>query len=174
MKRSPPDDRGGGKNPAAPAKSRSRSEDIERQAEEVFELTKTSWAARDHVRRKGQFDLSESEFLTLDLLTRQQPMSVGELLRAVGVLPAQMSRILRSLESKTARPMIRCEINAKDKRKVDVFITEMGLKAHQTYRSARLAMTIAALDQLDDRDRQEFMRILGQMRTMFANSLSTK
>jgi hypothetical protein len=60
-----------------PTRAKTRPNDIELQAEQVFELTKMSWAARDHVKRKGQFDLSESEFLALDLLSKQQPMSAS-------------------------------------------------------------------------------------------------
>lgn len=157
-----------------PGKSKTRAEEIERQAEQVFELSTMGWAARDHVKRKGQFDLSESEFLTLDLLAKRQPLSVGEIQRSIGVLPAQMSRIIRSLESKIAKPMIRCEINPRDKRKVDVFLTETGAKAHRTYRESRLALTISVLDQLPDQDRREFMRILGLMRSMFSNHLPEK
>jgi DNA-binding MarR family transcriptional regulator len=70
--------------------------------------------------------------------------------------------------------MIRCEINPRDKRKVDVYMTETGAKAHRTYRESRLALTITVLKQLADHDRTEFMRILGLMRSMFAKSLSKK
>lgn len=157
-----------------PNKSDPREAEIRQQAEAIFELTKMSWARRDNIKRKGEFDLSETEFLTLDLLRKRGSMTVGDLQRAIGVLPAQMSRIIRSLESKLAKPMVRCEINPKDKRKVDVSLTETGAKAHGTYSEARLAMSISVLQDLNDQDRHEFMRILGVMRGSFANRLKTK
>jgi CRISPR system Cascade subunit CasE len=46
-------------------------------------------------------------------------MIVGDIQRLLGVLPAQMSRIIRSLENRD-RPLIACHINPRDKRKVDV------------------------------------------------------
>ena len=157
-----------------PNKSDSRKAEIRRQAEAIFELTKMSWARRDSIKRRGEFDLSETEFLTLDLLSKRGSMTVGELQRAIGVLPAQMSRIIRSLESKLSKPMVHCEINPDDRRKVDVSLTEMGTKAHATYSETRLAMSISALQDLSDQDRQEFMRILGVMRESFAKGLKIK
>lgn len=157
-----------------PNKSDPRKAEIRRQAEAIFELTKMSWARRDNIKRKGEFDLSESEFLTLDLLSKRGPMTVGEVQRAIGVLPAQMSRIIRSLESKLAKPMVHCEINPEDRRKVDVSLTDTGVKAHATYSEARLALSISALEDLTDQDRIEFMRILGVMRESFAKRLKKK
>jgi DNA-binding MarR family transcriptional regulator len=140
--------------------------ELERLAEEIFELSRLGWRAGASGRGKGASDLSESEFFTLDLLAKNQPLTVGQLQRSVGVLPAQMSRVIRSLEEKADKPLIECGINANDRRKVDVTLTETGRKAHQSYRVVRLARTVEVLAELSDRDRREFMRIVRVMRSL--------
>ena len=59
-------------------------------------------------RRPGE--LKEVEFLTLALLQANSTMIVGDIQRVLGVLPAQMSRVIRSLENRE-RPLISCGIN---------------------------------------------------------------
>ena len=59
-------------------------------------------------RRSG--DLKEIEFLTLAILQANGTMIVGDIQRILGVLPAQMSRVIRSLENRD-RPLIQCRIN---------------------------------------------------------------
>src|SRR5262249_31073412 len=49
-------------------------------------------------RRTG--DLKEIEFLTLSLLHKREKLIVGDIQRQLGVLPAQMSRIIRALETR--------------------------------------------------------------------------
>ena len=56
-------------------------------------------------RRSG--DLKEIEFLTLTILSSHGTMIVGDIQRLLGVLPAEMSRIIRSLEARD-RPFIAC------------------------------------------------------------------
>jgi DNA-binding MarR family transcriptional regulator len=148
--------------------------EIEAAAEEIFELTKLSWMARDRQHRhKGQIDLTESEFLALDALAKADPqaMRVGEIQKRIGVLPAQMSRVIRSLEGKAGKRLIRCQINPADKRKIDVTLTEIGRRAHKAFRDARLASSIEFVAQLNPEDRAEFMRILHQFRSMLGNQL---
>ena len=89
-------------------------------------------------RRSG--DLKEVEYLTLALLQQNQSMIVGEIQRLLGVLPAQMSRIIRSLEDRE-RALIACRINPQDKRKIDVCLTPAGDKALQDYRTPRIRGT---------------------------------
>src|SRR5258708_39758558 len=72
-------------------------------------------------------DLKETEFLTLSALQGQGSMIVGDIQRILGVLPAQMSRVIRSLEERD-RPLISCHVNPRDKRKIDVSLTEDGEK----------------------------------------------
>jgi len=96
---------------------------------------------------------------------------VGQLQKSLRVLPAQMSRVIRSLENKIDKPLIRCQINARDKRRVDVYLTEQGRQAREEYRSARLAASLGILGQLPDDDRREFMRILSRIHEMIARSM---
>ncbi|MBN1490918.1 MAG: MarR family transcriptional regulator [Phycisphaerae bacterium] len=151
--------------------------ELEAAAEEIFELTTMSWLARSQrPRQKGEIDLTESEFLTLDWLAKAdpEPMNVGDIQRRIHVLPAQMSRVLRALETKAGKPLIRCRINPTDKRKVDVTLAEAGKRAHRAFRDARLAATIDMVAQLSPADQQEFMRILQQFRSIIGNRLSEK
>lgn len=87
-------------------------------------------------RRRGG-DLKEVEFLTLSILQQHGTMIVGDIQRLLGVLPAQMSRIIRALETHS-RPLISCRINPQDKRKIDVCLTSTGEKALQDYESQRV------------------------------------
>ncbi len=141
---------------------------LEALAEEVFELNKLSWSARVQVHRRSEFYVSEYEFLALDVLIKQGPMTVGELQKHVGVMPAQMSRVIRSLENKPDGPMIRCAINARDKRKVDVTLTEAGRRAVGSYRTFKLATITETLACLGPSDRDEFIRILRLIRNHLA------
>lgn len=129
-------------------------------AEEIFELSKNIWASQSRDKDKHESEISETEFLALDTLSKHQPMTVGDIQKEIGVLPAQMSRIIRSLESKGESALISCQINPNDKRKIDVELTAAGRKAHQGYRERKLASTRQVLMALGDEDRQEFMRLL--------------
>src|SRR5437764_2049487 len=91
---------------------------LEELAHEVLEVLTSLGLAVPAVRRKPG-DLKEIEYLTLAVLHGRGTMTVGDIQRLLGVLPAQMSRILRALEDRE-RPMIACHINPRDKRKVDV------------------------------------------------------
>src|SRR5208283_1416477 len=69
-------------------------------AQEVFEvLTYLGLATLPRNRREA--DLKEVEFLTLAILHDRGTLIVGDIQRQLGVLPAQMSRILRSLEDRS-------------------------------------------------------------------------
>jgi DNA-binding MarR family transcriptional regulator len=144
---------------------------LETLADEIFELTILSWRARAMARSRPSPDLSENEFITLDLLKRSEPRTVGELQRSIGVLPAQMSRIMRSLESKYGSPLIDCKINTSDKRRIDVRLTDSGCSAYDAFRAARLAVSVAVLEHLHEPDRLEFMRILRVIRKQLAKQL---
>ncbi|MDD4890636.1 MAG: MarR family transcriptional regulator [Phycisphaerae bacterium] len=133
-------------------------------AEEIFAISTSAWQMRQQSKAGGHPDLSETEFLTLDLLGRQSTMTVGQIQRQIGVLPAQMSRIIRSLESGLDRPLISCAINPKDKRKVDVALTDAGRKARNEFRNARLSQTVDMLSHLPDRDLADFMRVIRVIR----------
>jgi DNA-binding MarR family transcriptional regulator len=144
----------------------SNSDSLALMAEEIFSLTVMSW--RQRLAQRHEAELSESQFLTLDTLANASgPISVGEIQRSISVLPAQMSRIIRSLESGFEKPLIRCELNQTDKRKIDVVITSEGKKLHHDFRTSRLAKTIDILQHLPDSDRAEFVRICRQIRGLY-------
>ena len=133
-------------------------------AEEVFALSQLGSQVRAQARTGDAVEvLTETETLTLDLLSKQEVMSVGEIQRAVGVLPAQMSRIVRALEDKAGTAYIKCAINPQDRRKIDVSITPEGSKALEAYRTARTSMTVRFLSVLTLAERDEFMRILRKL-----------
>jgi DNA-binding MarR family transcriptional regulator len=112
-------------------------------------------------RRAG--DLKEVEYLTLTLLQQNELMIVGEIQRILGVLPAQMSRIIRSLEARE-RPLIACRINPHDKRKIDVCLTPAGEKALSDYRLPRIRGIADLLSKLPDEDLEELHSLLGKLR----------
>ena len=133
-------------------------------AEEIFSMSTIAWQMRQRSRGAGRWDLSETEFLALDLLVRNGTMTVGLIQRQIGVLPAQMSRIIRSLEGNFEQPLIACSINSEDKRKVDVAPTDAGRRAHREFRDARLSQSIELLSHVPEGDVAEFVRIVRVMR----------
>ncbi len=147
-----------------------QAEQLRAFAEEVFSLSKEVWAQQSRSPGREPTEITETEFLTLDILSRAtETLSVGDIQRQLGVLPAQMSRIIRSLESKPDGPLVRCEINKSDKRKIDVSLTDDGIRTYQAYRQMKLASTQKLLLALSEQDRQEFMRILRLIRDILHN-----
>ena len=134
--------------------------------DEVFELTKLVYAARSR-QPSGPEDLSETEFLTLDLLSKEESLTIGDVQKRIGVVPAQMSRIVRALEEQGGKGYVECNINAKDRRRVDVCLTPAGQKAHDAYKTARTSTMYKVLRVLAPEDRVEFMRMMRQIRTAF-------
>ena len=52
---------------------------------EVFEVTKDSWAAQSRAKEKSHADLTETEFLALDILAQSKPpLTVGEIQKQIG------------------------------------------------------------------------------------------
>ena len=150
--------------PASPPNS------LELMAEEIFGLTVLSWRQRVASRQHGVPELSESQYLTLETLVQaHRVLTVGEIQRAIGVLPAQMSRIIRSLESGFEKPLIKCELNQSDKRKIDVKLTSDGTRSYDEFRKVRLAKTVEILKNLAERDRLEFVRICSRIRELMAS-----
>lgn len=109
--------------------------------------------------RRRDGGLKEIEFLTLSLLQSGGTMIVGNLQRLLGILPAQMSRVIRGLENRD-RPLIQCNINARDKRKVDVRLTAQGEKALAFYQETRIGRLAERLAELPDEDQEEMLRAL--------------
>jgi len=131
---------------------------------EIFDLMKVASAARARVRSGKHEEITETEFLALDTLVESESLTVGEIQKRIGVLPAQMSRIIRSLETKAGESFVECKINATDRRRIDVKLTPKGIKAHHAYRAARLSFVTAMLADLSPQDRQIFMSIIRTVR----------
>lgn len=140
---------------------------------EIFELYLLIAMARSR-RPTGPDDLSETEFLTLDLLSKGQPLTIGDVQKRIGVVPAQMSRIVRALEEQGGRGYVECRINPQDRRRVDISLTPVGTTAHEKYRATRLGSMHEILDILAPPDREHFMRILRQIRNAFAERVQTE
>ncbi len=160
---------------AETVKNLSESQDqLEALGEEIFELTKIVARARAQASNKHVETLTETENLTLDLLSKHDVMTVGQIQKAVGVLPAQMSRIVRSLEDKGGSAYIECNINPNDRRMINVSITPAGQKALNNYRKARLSMILRILSVLDHDERENFMGMMRKMRDNISISIKNK
>lgn len=143
---------------------------IDELAQTLFQVLSRFGVTVPRLRRRGD-DLKEIEYLTLSLLYQHESMIVGDIQRHLGVLPAQMSRILRALETRD-RPLIACRINPQDKRKVDVVLASAGIKAVKEYQTSRVHQISLLLGQLsqDELDNlqtllERFQEILSMMRT---------
>ena len=147
---------------------------IQQMAEEIFDLMTLSWIAQDALADKDQWDLSEPEILTLEILTKCESMSVGDLQRKLGVPPSKMSRIIGGLEREAAQPLIKCTLNPADRRRIDVSITEVGREAHRSYRSIKLAGITGVLAEMPEADRAEFVRLLGSIRQRLLQAFASK
>lgn len=135
-----------------------RVEDI---AQDLFEVvTQICLSTLRGRRRNG--NLKEVEFLTLSLLYSQGTMIVGDIQRLLCVLPAQMSRVIRALENRT-QPFIQCRINSRDKRKIDVVLTEAGEKALLDYQGERVGRIVERLHNLADDDQEDILRLLHKL-----------
>jgi DNA-binding MarR family transcriptional regulator len=142
---------------------KSREQAIRNLALQIFNMTTHAWLATQREKMKGGYDLSESEFLALDALEHVASLSVGELRQHVGVLPAQMSRVIKALEQRYDEKLVLCAINPQDKRKIDVSITPTGRRAVEAYRRAKIKYTVEALEVLTNEDMAAFTRILSKI-----------
>ena len=125
-------------------------------AEAILAMSKKSWieASRETV------EITESEFLSLDYLVEVGTATVGETQQQIKVVPAQMSRLLRRLQSSG---FVTSDINREDRRRVDITVTESGRAVHAKYRKAKLAPIIAALERLSHDERDAFMKLVNKM-----------
>jgi len=139
---------------------------LDETAQTLFQVLARFGLNVPRIRRRGT-DLKEVEFLTLSLLQQQDTMIVGEIQRQLGVLPAQMSRILRGLETRD-RPLIACRINPHDKRKVDVTLTSAGLRSLREYQAARVQQITALLARLGEGDLDCLNRLLDRFQHLLA------
>jgi DNA-binding MarR family transcriptional regulator len=130
-------------------------------AHELFQLVTQICLSTLRGRRRGG-ELKEVEFLTLSLLQTNNTMIVGEIQKLLGILPAQMSRVIRSLENRD-RALINCRINPRDKRKIDVCLTSHGEKLLLEYQSRRVDRIVERLHDLSDDDQEELIRALTKL-----------
>ena len=142
---------------------KTREQSIRQLALQIFDMSKRTWLESQRERMKGGFDLSESEFLALDALDRVPSLSVGDLRRRVGVLPAQMSRVIKALEQRYDEKLVLCAINRTDKRKIDVSIAPRGRRAVAAYRRAKIMTSIEALSVMSDEDLAAFSACLAKI-----------
>jgi DNA-binding MarR family transcriptional regulator len=110
--------------------------------------------------RKGA--LKEAEYLTLSILHQHETRNVGDIQRRLGVLPAQMSRIIRSLENRS-QPLINCRINPQDKRKIDVYLTNAGEKALVDYKHHQVKALAEMVRLLPDEEQEDLGRLLDKL-----------
>ena len=115
--------------------------------------------------RRRHGDLKEDEFLTLSILHQHETLIVGDIQRQLGVLPAQMSRIIRSLEDRD-QPLIACRINAQDKRKIDVVLTPAGVQAYQDHQAGRVQTIAGLLSRLPEEDLDDLQRLLERVQEL--------
>ena len=130
-------------------------------------LTHFGVAARRGRRREG--GLREVEFHTLAILQERGTMIVGDIQRLLGVLPAQMSRIIRLLENRP-EPLIICRINPSDKRKIDVHITETGQKTLLEFQAVRVRRIADQLQDLSDDEQEHLLQLLDRLHGMLEHS----
>ena len=141
---------------------------LEETARELLEVvTQLGLTTLRGRRRSG--DLKEVEFLALTVLREHGTMIVGDIQRLLGVLPAQMSRIIRALENRD-RPLIACQINPQDKRKVDVCLTAAGEKALVEYRATRTDRLLEILRDLPEEDREDLNRLVDKLHGLLERS----
>ena len=149
-------------------------DELNQMAGEIFELIKLASRARARARADAPEVLAETEFLALDVLAQHKCLTVGDVQKRIGVVPAQMSRIIRSLENKSGDAFVTCSINPDDRRKVDVRMTPKGREAHQAYRSLRLGFATEILRGLKPDDRRRFMGYLNQIHEGIADRLKSQ
>jgi DNA-binding MarR family transcriptional regulator len=142
---------------------------IEDLAHELFDVVTQICLSTLRGRRRAG-DLKEVEFLTLSLLQANSTMIVGDIQRLLGVLPAQMSRIIRSLENRE-QPLIECRINARDKRKIDVYLTPNGERCLVEYQGIRVGRIIERLQALSEEDQEELLRVLNKLHGLLDRSV---
>ena len=130
--------------------------DITELGEQILAISRQSWADKSARGAK----LTETEFIALDYLSHEGTAAVGQIRGHIGVLPAQMSRIMRSLED---AKFVTAGINRQDKRKIDVTITEAGQRACEKFRRAKLGRIIDALEKLTEDERSQFLALLHRM-----------
>lgn len=137
-------------------------------AEDLLEIVTQVCLSAPRVRRR-EADLKEIEFQTLAILQERGTMIVGDIQRILGVLPAQMSRIIRALENRPEQ-FISCRINPSDKRKINVCLTEAGEKALQQFQTVRVRRIADLLADLSEEEQEILTQLLDRVRGLLDRS----
>jgi DNA-binding MarR family transcriptional regulator len=141
---------------------------VDELAQNLFDvITQFCLTIPRHRRRSG--DLKEVEFLTLSILRQHDTLIVGDIQRMLGVLPAQMSRIIRALEMRD-QPLIACRINSHDKRKIDVNLTPAGRAAYNDYQTSRVSSITYFLSKLSEEDLDDLQSLLAKMHDLLTEN----
>jgi DNA-binding MarR family transcriptional regulator len=143
---------------------------IDEAAHDLFAVMARVCAAVPRGRRRLG-DLKEIEYRTLAVLHNRGTMIVGDIQRLLGILPAQMSRIIRSLDHRPV-PLIACNINPTDKRKIDVALTEAGARALEEYQAVRVRRIAELLQDLPEAEQDCLAQTLGHIRGLLEQSPS--
>jgi len=130
-------------------------------AQQIVDLNNQISLAQPRVKRRNN-GLKEMEFLTLCHLRNKDLMNVGDIQKLLGVLPAQMSRIIRSLENRDIA-LIACSINPLDKRKIDVALTEAGNRAFETHQTTRVSFVKELLIKLNSEEIEDLKRLVDRL-----------
>jgi DNA-binding MarR family transcriptional regulator len=141
---------------------------LEEIAQDLFGVM-TQLALSTEAHQKRGAELRELEFLALSVLQTRDRMIVGEIQRILGVLPAQMSRIIRSLEHRQT-PLIECQINPQDKRKVDVRLTQAGVRSLLEFREARVRKLVELLRGANDEEQEDLSRLIAKLQDLVRTS----
>jgi DNA-binding MarR family transcriptional regulator len=131
-------------------------------ADDLFGVVTQFCLAIPRSRRRND-DLTEVEFLTLAILHHRGTMTVGDILRLLGVLPTQMSRIIRALDNRPD-PLVTCRINPQDRRKINVCLTKFGAKAFREYQAVRVRRIVELLHDLPAEDQEGLTGLLDKVR----------
>ena len=145
--------------------ARSSGIQLEELAQHAFQLITRMTLGLPRSRRRNPGGLKEMEFLALAILQQNEPMIVGDIQRILGILPAQMSRIIRSLEGRST-PLVSCQINPRDKRKVDVHLTPAGEEVLGGYIAPRVQAISDLLAQLSEEERDSLAHILDRLHSL--------
>lgn len=112
------------------------------------------------------------EFLTLCHLRNKDLMNVGDIQKLLGVLPAQMSRIIRSLENRDIA-LISCSINSLDKRKIDVILTDAGNNAFESHQTTRVSFVQELLQKLNDEEIEDLRKLVDRLTDLILENAKT-
>jgi len=140
-------------------------------AQQIVDLNNQISLAQPRNKRKNK-GLKEMEFLTLCHLRNKDLMNVGDIQKLLGVLPAQMSRIIRSLENRDIA-LISCSINSLDKRKIDVVLTDAGNIAFENHQTTRVCFVQELLQKLNDEEIDDLKKLVDRLTDLIIENSKT-